>query len=425
MFLVCLITAVSACFAQGTANEPTPNGFTRAFDGETLHGWRIANGDPHANVPEHGVLLCHSTAGNLFMDKEYSDFVFKFDFKLDHGANNGIGIRAPFQGDAAYMGMECQVLDDDDPMYAHLEPGQYHSSIYKVVSAKRGSLKPVGQWNTETITAVGRHIRIIVNGMTTVDAFLNTVTDRNVLADHPGFRRPSGYIGFLGHGPAECAFRNIFVKDLGKPERDNKAPEGFTALFDGKDLRGWKGLVKDPPARHKMTKEQLDEEQIKADAEAFKHWSVNDGVIEYDGKNNNLCTTKDYGDFEMFVDWKLPPKGDRESICAAGPQVQIWDNPLGSGRPLQQSEKPPAIPQWWPINLLGEWNRFQILMIGDKVTVYLNNVLVVNNVTMENYWERDKPIYPMEQIELQHHGDHSLVQEHLYQRNTCHSVSSK
>src|ERR1700722_14926026 len=214
-------TVAATCLAQDTANVPTPHGFTKAFDGETLTGWRVANGDPNAYVPDHGVLLCHPTAGNLFMEKQYSDFVFRFDFKLDHGANNGVGIRTQFQGDAAYMGMECQVLDDDDPMYAHLEAGQYHSSIYKVVSAKRGSLKPVGQWNSETITAVGPHIKIVVNGMTTIDTNLNNVTSREVFAVHPGFRRSKGYVGFLGHGPAECAFRNIFIRDLSKPEKDN------------------------------------------------------------------------------------------------------------------------------------------------------------------------------------------------------------
>jgi len=402
--MYCLVTACATVLAQGSANEPTPRGFVKAFDGETLKGWRVANGDPNAYVPDHGVLLCHPTALNLFMEKQYSDFIFKFDFKLDHGANNGIGIRTSFQGDAAYVGMECQVLDDDDPMYAALEPGQYHSSIYKVVAAKRGSLKPAGQWNTETITAIGRHIKIVVNGMTTIDTNLNNVTSREIFAVHPGFRRSTGYIGFLGHGPAECAFRNIFIKDLSKPEKDNKPPDGFAALFNGKDLKGWKGLVKDPPARHKMTKEQLAALQGPADTEAFKHWTVNKGVIEYDGKNNNLCTAKDYADFEMLVDWKLPPKGDSGIYLRGSPQVQIWDNPLGSGG-LYNNEKNPSNPTVVADKPIGEWNRFRILMIGDKVTVYLNDVLVVNNVTMENYWERDKPIYPIEQIELQHHGD--------------------
>ncbi len=416
LFVVAGLLAIAGCaFAQSNgANAPAPHGYVRAFDGETLKGWKVAGGDPNAYVPDHGVLLCHPSAGNLFLENEYSDFSFKFDFKLDHGANNGIGIRTSFHGDAAYLGMECQVLDDDDPMYAHLEPGQYHSSLYKVVPAIRGSLKPAGEWNTETITAVGRHIKVVVNGKTTVDADLNKVNDPEVFAVHPGFRRAKGYIGFLGHGPAECAFRNIFIRDMSKPEKENTPPDGFKALFNGKDLSGWKGLVADPPARHKMTKEQLAEAQKKSDEEAFKHWSVKDGVIEYDGKNNNLCTIKDYENFEMLVDWKIGPKGDSGIYLRGSPQVQIWDNPLGSGG-LYNNQKNPSNPTVVADNPIGQWNRFRILMIKDKVTVYLNNVLVVNNVTMENYWERDKPIYPIEQIELQHHGD-NLFFKNIYIR---------
>jgi len=295
-------------------------------------------------------------------------------------------------------------------MYAHLEPGQYHSSIYKVVAAKRGSLKPVGQWNSEEITAVGRHIKIVVNGMTTIDTNLNDVNDPKVFAEHPGFRRDRGHIGFLGHGPAAVQFRNIFLKDLGKPEKDNTAPDGFVRLFDGKDLKGWKGLVADPPHRAKMSAEELASEQKKADEAAFQHWKAEGGEIVYDGKNNSLCTAKDYGDFEMLVDWKIEKGGDSGIYLRGSPQVQIWDPDNHPGRPgegsggLYNNEKNQNGPSKRADNPVGEWNRFRILMIGDKVTVYLNDQLVVQNVTMENYWERDKPIYPTGQIELQHHG---------------------
>jgi len=413
VLVVCAALAlgrVSAAQEKNPNYAPAPRGFIRVFDGKTLNGWRLVGGQGPGYVPQDGILDCPADGGgNLFTEKEYADFIFDFEFKLDHGSNNGIGIRAPFQGDAAYMGMECQVLDDSDPMYAHLEPGQYHSSIYKVVAAKRGSLKPVGQWNHETITAIGRHIKIVVNGMATIDTNLNDVNDPQVFADHPGFRRATGHIGFLGHGPSDVQFRNVFLKDLTKPEKDNTPPDGFVALFDGKDLKGWKALVADPPTRAKMTPEQLAEAQKKADAEAFKHWGVQDGMIVYDGKNNNLCTTKQYGDFEMLVDWKITPHGDSGIYLRGSPQVQIWDDApeiaarVGSGG-LYNNQKNPSNPTVKADNPIGEWNRFRILMIGDKVTVYLNNVLVVHNVTMENYWERDKPIYPIEQIELQHHN---------------------
>jgi hypothetical protein len=393
------------------ADDAAPRGFVKLFDGKTLNGWTLVGGVGPGYVAKDGIIECPSDGGgNLFTDKEYSDFVFRFEFKLESGSNNGIGLRAPLQGDAAYMGMECQVLDDSASMYAHLEPGQYHSSIYKVVPAKRGSLKPVGQWNREEISAIGRHIKVIVNGMVTVDADLNSVTDPKVLAEHPGFRRDRGHIGFLGHGPAAVWFRNVYVKDLTKPERDNTPPQGFTALFDGKDLRGWKGLVADPPHRAKMTPEELAAAQKKADASAFEHWKAQDGEIVYDGKDNSLCTAKDYRDFEMLVDWKIEKGGDSGIYLRGSPQVQIWDPDNHPGRPgegsggLYNNEKNPSGPSKRADKPVGEWNRFRILMVGDKVTVYLNNELVVHNVTMENYWERDRPIYDSGQIELQHHG---------------------
>lgn len=411
--LLCALAAIliAAPQARSAAEGKAPKGFVKLFDGKTLNGWTLVGGAGPGYVPKDGVIDCPADGGgNLFTEKEYSDFVFRFDFKLDHNSNNGIGIRAPLEGDAAYVGMECQVLDDSGSMYTNLEPGQYHSSIYKVVPARRGSLKPVGEWNHEEITAIGRHIKIVVNGMVTVDANLNDVHDPKVLAEHPGFRRDRGHIGFLGHGPADVQFRNIYVKDLSKPEKDNTPPDGFTALFNGKDLTGWKGLVADPPRRAKMSPAELAAAQKQANATTFAHWKVESGEIVYDGKADSLCTVKDYGDFEMLVDWKIEKGGDSGIYLRGSPQVQIWDPVNHPGRPgegsggLYNNQINSASPTKLADNPVGEWNRFRILMVGDKVTVYLNNVLVVHNVTMENYWERDKPIYPVGQIELQHHG---------------------
>ncbi len=412
--LLCAMTALALACAGVEARAGAKRGaagFVKLFDGRTLDGWKLVGGVGPGYVPKDGILVCPSDGGgNLYTEKEYSDFVFRFEFKLESGSNNGIGLRAPLGGDSAYMGMECQVLDDSAPMYAHLEPGQYHSSIYKVLPAKRGSLKPVGQWNKEEITAVGRHIKVVVNGMVTVDASLNDVTDPKVLFEHPGCRRDRGHLGFLGHGPAAVEFRNIAVKDLGKPEKDNTPPDGFTTLYNGKDLKGWKGLVADPPHRANMSPLDLATAQKKADTGAMQHWKADGGEIVYDGKDNSLCTVKDYADFEMLVDWKIEKAGDSGIYLRGSPQVQIWDPDNHPGRPgegsggLYNNQKNPAGPSKRADNPIGDWNRFRILMVGEKVTVYLNNELVVNNVTMENYWERDKPIYPTGQIELQHHG---------------------
>jgi HEAT repeat protein len=182
---------------------------------------------------------------------------------------------------------------------------------------------------------------------------------------------------------------------------------GFVPLFDGRTLNGWKGLVADPPARAKMTPEQLAAAQAAADDRMRAHWQVVDGVLVFDGKGESLCTSADYGDFELLVDWKIDKGGDSGLYLRGSPQVQIWDpaaNPVGSGG-LYNNQKGKSAPSEKADRPVGEWNDFRVIMIGDRVSVYLNDKFVVDNVVLENYWERDKPIYPTGQIELQAHGN--------------------
>ncbi|MBN1505600.1 MAG: DUF1080 domain-containing protein [Sedimentisphaerales bacterium] len=195
----------------------------------------------------------------------------------------------------------------------------------------------------------------------------------------------------------------------------NRPPAGFVALFNGKDLTGWKGLLKGPydnPAkRATLSPEKAAELQQEADENMRAHWKAVDGVLVFDGKGRSLCTARDYGDFEMLVDWKILKGGDSGIYLRGSPQVQIWDTAnrlvgaqVGSGG-LYNNQKNPSKPTKVADKPIGEWNSFRIIMIGDKVTVMLNDELVVDNVVMENYWERDKPIYPTGQIELQNHGN--------------------
>lgn len=191
---------------------------------------------------------------------------------------------------------------------------------------------------------------------------------------------------------------------------DNTPPPGFTALFNGKDLTGWQ-IVVDPTARKGKTAEQIAELQ-KAANEKLKNWSVRDGALYYDGKGYSLQTVKEYGDFEMWVDWKIGPMGDSGIYLRGHPQVQIWDpedkHPEGSGG-LYNNAKNPNKPTKCADKPIGQWNTFRIVMKGEKVSVWLNGEQVVDNVTMENYWDRkddpSKPIPARGPIELQHHGN--------------------
>lgn len=169
---------------------------------------------------ENGELLVRPKQGghgNLYTAEEYSDFVFRFDFKLTPGANNGLGIHAPLEGDIAYVGKELQILDDTADIYANLEPYQYHGSVYGIMEAKRGALNPVGEWNSQEVVVKGDHIKITLNGKVILDGNIKEATKNGTLdkKDHPGLLRNKGHIAFLGHG-ADLAFRNIRIKDLSK-----------------------------------------------------------------------------------------------------------------------------------------------------------------------------------------------------------------
>ena len=194
----------------------------------------------------------------------------------------------------------------------------------------------------------------------------------------------------------------------------DKNEEGFVCLFNGKNLDGWKGLVENPIARAKMSSEELAKAQEKADELMRRDWIVENGDLLYIGHGwDNICTVKQYDDFELLVDWRLDPNGkepDAGVYLRGAPQVQIWDirrtdvgAQVGSGG-LYNNQKNPSTPTSVEDNKLGEWNTFRIIMRGEKVTVWLNGTKVVDDVVLENYWDRKQPIFPCEQIEMQAHG---------------------
>jgi HEAT repeat protein len=195
------------------ASIPVPDaeGFVPLFNGRDLTGWV---GDTKGYVVENGAIVC-KPGGNLYTEGEYGDFAVKFEFKLTPGANNGLGIRAPLNEDAAYAGMEIQILDDTSDQYKDLHPYQFHGSIYGVVPCERGHLKPVGEWNSEEVIAQGPHIIVKLNGATIVDADIEKASANGTMDGkaHPGLKNAKGHIGFLGHGTV-VEFRNIRVKEL-------------------------------------------------------------------------------------------------------------------------------------------------------------------------------------------------------------------
>ena len=198
------LVALLATPAVAETNEDE-TGFVPLHTDDDASGW-----DAGVQVTD-GIV----TGGGRYHKKEFSDFVLRFDFRLKPGANSGIGIRAARTGNAAYDGMEIQVLENTAERYAKLQPYQYHGSIYGVVPAKRGALNPVGQWNSEEITAQGSHVVVKVNGQVIVDADIKEASKDGTMdgREHPGLLNEKGYLGILGHGGG-VDFRNMRIKEL-------------------------------------------------------------------------------------------------------------------------------------------------------------------------------------------------------------------
>jgi len=197
----------------------------------------------------------------------------------------------------------------------------------------------------------------------------------------------------------------LFKNDRFPGSGPDSRAAGFQPLFNGEDLEGWQGRAVDPPEEGGLTAQVKFDRQLLADSLMQVHWTVKNGILHFDGGGKNICTRKIYRNFELFVDWMIEPGSDSGIYLRGVPQVQIWDireHPEGSGglynnkvaknTPLIAADKPP-----------GEWNRFRILMVDERVTVYLNDFLVVENVPLENYWEPGMSLYSTGPVELQAH----------------------
>jgi hypothetical protein len=196
----------------------------------------------------------------------------------------------------------------------------------------------------------------------------------------------------------------------------NTPPPGFTALFAGSDLAGWWGAsTEDPRTYLALTPAQFKVKHDISLADVSQHWTVQNGELVNDGQGLFLTTDKNYGDFELLVDYKTVPLADSGIYLRGCPQVQIWDSTAtnkfslgadkGSGGlwnnspgapgkdPLVKADKP-----------FGQWNHFRIVMVGSRVWVWLNGRQTVDGAIMENYYNRKLPVPAKGPIQLQTHG---------------------
>ncbi len=380
-----ILTITSAALVCGTACVAETA--RSLFNGKDLTGW---TGDGY--LVEDGAIVCTPQGRNLVSAETFANYILDFEFKLTPGANNGLGIHYPGTGDAAYAGMEIQILDSTSPQHKDLKDYQLHGGLYTLAPAKQGFLKPVGEWNHESVTVNGSGLRVELNGEIILRANLDNLG--TVHPKHEGLKRRAGHIAWLGHGD-RVSFRNINITELPPMANDDGVKAaGFTKLFDGTSLAGWKH------------------------APAISNWSAGHGILSHNGEpgpTNDLWTDKSYGDFTMVFDWRWSGRGEMNSQPRVMPdgsedgkamieehdsgiylrghpksQVNLWNWTVGSGEvygyrtdpEMSAATKAAVTPSAKADKPLGEWNRTMITLRGDRLTVSLNGQVIIEDAQL-------------------------------------------
>ena len=190
----------------------TSDGYVSIFNGKNLDGWTYMK-TKHYNeevgyIVQNGEMITNGKCGNLYTNERYKNYSFRFEFKFTEGklGNSGLGMRTEM--DASYpsgTNFELQILDNSNPKYAKLKPYQYHGSVYGKVPAKRGFLKPRGEWNTQEVTVIGDHVKITLNGTVILNADLSKYPEK--------LRKKEGHLLLAGHNDG-VSFRNLRIKEL-------------------------------------------------------------------------------------------------------------------------------------------------------------------------------------------------------------------
>lgn len=383
--------------------------FRQLFNGKDLTGWHGTG-----YVVEDGAIVCTPEGRVLATKETFSHYILDFDFLLTPGANNGLGIHYPGEGDGAHTGMELQVLDNGAEKYEDLEDYQFHGSLYNLAPAKKEGLKPAGEWNSQRVKVLGPEVTVILNGVEILKANLDELEAAH--PKHEGVKRRSGQIGFLGHGD-KVSFKNIRILEVAPDANTESVKEaGFIPLTAG-NLDAWK-----------------------YESDGPDNWFLNNGVLKHTGekgKTNDLWTKESYKDFTLVFDWRWAGKGEMKGQPIVLPdgsekkgpdgnnelaqieeldsgiflrgatksQVNLWNWTVGSGEVYgyridakQNPEVKAAVtPKRKADGPVGEWNRMMVTVKGQTLNVSLNGETVIENATL-NEMPAEGP------IGLQHHG---------------------
>jgi hypothetical protein len=363
------------------------DGFVPLFAGDSLQGWKVSDWS-NINAPqqvqgtpwriEKGVLYGLNKRTWITSPGEYSDFVLKLESKIGKGANGGIGLRFPLDGDPAYTAMELQVVDHEVYYGGQSAPAQRTASIYDEIAASPEVTKPPGQWNAWEITAQGSHVTVVLNGQKVIDADLSRETKARQQKGPALAQRPlKGHIGFQNLN-GEITLRNIMIKELGAGKlAPAKAGEDFVPLFNGKNLDGWVNVNCAPET-----------------------WQVKDGIIVCSGiPTGVLRTGKQYENYVLELEWRHIKKAGNaglfihsDPLPAPGQpftrsiEVQIMDGNGGDifaihGAFMAPDKPHPkgwmrALPAEDRTNPAGQWNHYRLESRDGAVTLAVNGEVV-------------------------------------------------
>jgi hypothetical protein len=400
----------------------TPDGdenFVPLFNGKNLDGWVNVNCAPETWTVRDGMIICTGIpTGVLRTEKQYENYILELEWRhINKGGNAGLFIHSDpvtAVGQPFTRSIELQIMDGNagDMFSIHgatMTPDKPHPKGWVRSFPSEDRMNPTGQWNHYRVESRDGTATLAVNGKVVTRGY------------HLNPRK--GYICLESEG-SEIHFRNIRICELpgSDPPADVVAQQdqGFRCLYNGLDLRGWKQT-----SGHEG------------------HWRARNWILDYDGKSEaqdkNLWTEKDFANFILIVDWRLPdepridnvpvvlPDGSEATDADGKPltvavmdagdsgiylrgssksQINIWNWPVGSGEIWgyrKDMTMPPevrraATPILNADNPVGRWNRFEITVIGETVTVTVNGKTVIRKARLPGLPERGP-------IALQHHGD--------------------